>query len=392
MEENLTMADFMDAIDKSMKRIRRGDIKTAKVVSVENDYIVADIDYHQDALIPWNEYSYEEVDKNAIKPGDTFQVAVVKVDNEEGNVIVSKRRAEASVAWEKVEELFKQKAQFTVKIKEVVKGGVTATVAGVRGFIPGSQLTAGYVEDLQAFVGQDVMVEIIECDREKRKLVLSGKAIAREKQQQERQAKLDSLVEGEKYAGTVTKLMPYGAFVDLGGVEGLIHNSDLSWARVRHPGEVVKEGEKVQVTVTSLDKEKRKIGLCLKDVEMDPWILATAILQEGDVVKGKVSKLMTFGAFVEIAEYVEGLVHISQIADKRINKPDEVLAVGETVEVKILSIDKANKKISLSIKAAKQEAEQLEEAQTVSEYQQVEEEQATLGDVMGSAFSNLDEN
>ncbi|MFQ9695686.1 MAG: 30S ribosomal protein S1 [Zhenhengia sp.] len=384
-DNNLTMSDFMDEIEKSMVRIRKGDIKTAKVVSIEDAGIITNIGSHADAIVPWNEYSYEEVKMEDVQVGDTFDVLVLNTDDGDGNIIVSKKRAEAEVALENIEQLYKNHEHFVVKVKEVVKGGVIANLQGMRAFIPGSQITDVYVEDLNEFVGKEIEVEIIEFNPKNKKLVLSGKAIAKAKTQQAKKERFDSIIEGEKYTGTVTKLMPYGAFVNIGGVEGLVHNTDLSWTRIKHPSDVVKEGDKLNVTVLSIDKEKGKIALGAKDVAMDPWFLETANLEKGQVVKGKVVKFMNFGAFVSLSENVEGLLHVSQITDKRISKPEEALEIGQEVKVKITQLDKVNKKIGLSMTEVEEEIDP-----SMMAYMNEEEESiSTMGDVLGNAFKDL---
>lgn len=384
-DNNLTMADFMDEIEKSMVRIRKGDIKTAKVVSIEDAGLITNIGSHADAIVPWNEYSYEEVKMEDVQVGDTFDVLVLNTDDGDGNIIVSKKRAEAEVALENIEQLYKNHEHFVVKVKEVVKGGVIANLQGMRAFIPGSQITDVYVEDLNEFVGKEIEVEIIEFNPKNKKLVLSGKAIAKAKTQQAKKERFDSIIEGEKYTGTVTKLMPYGAFVNIGGVEGLVHNTDLSWTRIKHPSDVVKEGDKLNVTVLSIDKEKGKIALGAKDVAMDPWFLETANLEKGQVVKGKVMKFMNFGAFVSLSENVEGLLHVSQITDKRISKPEEALEIGQEVKVKITQLDKVNKKIGLSMTEVEEEIDP-----SMMAYMNEEEESiSTMGDVLGNAFKDL---
>lgn len=385
MEENITMADLMAEVDRTMRRIRKGDVKRAKVVCVSDSGVVTNIGYHADALISWNEYSYEEVAKEDVKIGDEFEVLILKIDDGDGNVIVSKKRADSEVAMGKIEELNKNNAKFTVKIKEAVKGGVLTSVEGIRAFIPGSQISDTYTADLSEYVGKEVEVEIIEFNPKARKLVLSGKAIAKAKTEILKKEKFETITVGDKYTGTVTKLMPYGAFVNIGVLEGLVHNSDLSWVRIKHPSDVVKEGQKVEVTILSIDKEKSKIALGIKDATMDPWQLEAANLEKDQVVAGKVAKFMSFGAFVKISDHVEGLVHISQITDKRIAKPEEALEMGQDVNVKILNIDKENKKISLSIIAAKEEV-----VEDMQGYMAADEETtSTLGDAVGNTFKNL---
>ncbi len=380
MEENLTMADLMAEVDKSMTRIYRGQILPAKVALVGEQGVIVNIGYHADGLIPWEEVSYDEIDRTSIKEDDTFDVYVIKVDDGEGNVLVSKKRAEAEMAIEEIQELFDKKVTFTVRVKEVVKGGVVAPLKGLRAFIPGSQLTNTYVADLTAFVGKDIEVEIIEFIPKSKKLVLSGKRIAAMKAEAEKMQKLTTLVEGEKVSGTVTKLMPYGAFVDLGGIEGLVHNTDLSWVRIKHPSDVVKEGDKVDVIISSVDQETGKIALSLKDMTTDPWLLAVSNFEVGDVVPVKVSHFASFGAFATLTDGLEGLIHISQISEKRINKPEEALEIGQEVQAKIVTIDKEAKKIGLSLKEL--EAAKMDEE--ISEFMTLGDDKVTLGDVLGN--------
>ena len=380
MEENLTMADLMAEVDKSMTRIYRGQTLPAKVALVGEQGVIVNIGYHADGLIPWEEVAYDEIDRTSIKEDDTFDVYVIKVDDGEGNVLVSKKRAEAEKAVEEIQDLFDKKATFTVRVKEVVKGGVVAPLKGLRAFIPGSQLTNTYVADLAAFVGKDIEVEIIEFIPKSKKLVLSGKRIAAMKAEAEKMQKLTTLVEGEKVSGTVTKLMPYGAFVDLGGIEGLVHNTDLSWVRIKHPSDVVKEGDKVDVIISSVDQETGKIALSLKDMTTDPWLLAVSNFEVGDVVPVKVTRFASFGAFAALTDGLEGLIHISQISEKRINKPEEALEIGQEVQAKIVTIDKEAKKIGLSLKEL--EAAKMDEE--ISEFMTSGDDKVTLGDVLGN--------
>ncbi|OOB80580.1 MAG: 30S ribosomal protein S1 [Epulopiscium sp. Nuni2H_MBin003] len=356
-EENLTMADLMAEVDKTMARIYRGDIKKATVIAIEEKGLILNIGYHADAVMNFSEYSADAVDKSTISIGDEFKVTVLKLDDGEGNVVVSKKRADNEKSYEEIEQMFKNKQVITVRLKEVTKGGLITNIKGVRAFIPGSQITDTYVEDLKTYVGKDVEVQIIEFEPRQRKLILSGKAIAKQKRIERRKDRLTQLKENEKYIGTVTKLMNYGAFVDLDGVEGLVHNSDLSWQRIKHPSDVVKEGEKVEVTIISINAENGKIALAIKDRDNDPWQLAINNLSEGQVIKGVVTKFMPFGAFVKIFDGVEGLVHISQISTKRINKPEEVLELNQEIEVKVIKIDKQDKKISLSITAVAEQVD-----------------------------------
>lgn len=379
MEENLTMADLMAEVDKSMTRIYRGQVLPATVALVNEQGVIVNIGYQADGIIPWNEVSVDEVDHSSIKEGDTFEVTVLKIDDGEGNVLVSKKRAEEQNVLNEVEALFNEKKTFTVRVKEVVKGGVVAPFKGLRAFIPGSQLTNTYVNDLNAFVGKEIAVEIIEFVPKNRKLVLSGKRLAAEKAQSEKEAKIAALEEGQKLQGTVTKLMPYGAFVNLGGVEGLVHNNDLSWVRIKHPSDVVKEGDKVDVVILSVDKETGKIALSLKDMTTDPWLVDAASFELGQVVTAEVTRFASFGAFAKLTDNVEGLIHISQISEKRIHKAEEALEIGQKVQVKIIVLDKETKKVGLSIKQVEEEVDD-----SMKAYMSTGDEGATLGDVIGN--------
>lgn len=381
MEENLTMADLMAEVDKSMTRIYRGQVLPATVALVNEQGVIVNIGYQADGIIPWNEFSVDEVEPSSVKEGDTFDVTVVKVDDGEGNVLVSKRRAEEQQVLNEVETIFNEKQTFTVRIKEVVKGGVVAPFKGLRAFIPSSQLTNTFVNDLSAFVGKEIEVEIIEFVPKNRKLVLSGKRLANEAAKAAKAAKLKSLEEGQKLQGTVTKLMPYGAFVDLGGVEGLVHNNDLSWVRIKHPSDVVKEGDKVDVVILSVDKETGKIALSLKDMTTDPWLVDAASLELGQVVTAEITRFAGFGAFAKLTDNVEGLIHISQISEKRVHKVEDVLELGQKVQVKIIALDKETKKVGLSIK---QVAEEVDES--MQAYMSTGDEGATLADVMGDTL------
>lgn len=374
-ENNLTMADLMAEVDKSMARIYRGQVLEATVILVQEKGVSVNIGSQKDGFIPWEEMSFEEVDKTSVKEGDKFNVAVVKIDDEE--VIVSKKRAEVQANLDEVQKLKESNKTFTVHVKEVVKGGVVAPFKGLRAFIPGSQLSHTYVDDLSAYVGKDVEVEIIEFDAKAKKLVLSAKRLSAEKAKAEKTAKLASLVPGEKVTGTVVKLMPYGAFVDLNGVEGLVHNNELSWTRIKHPSDVVKEGDKIEVLVSSVDSETGKIALSLKDITVDPWTLETANLEKDQVLNVVITRFASFGAFAKMSENVEGLIHISQISEKRINKPEEALEIGQEVKAKIMNIDKAAKRIGLTLKDV--DAQMNED---MAKYMQTEDEKVTLGDIL----------
>lgn len=351
--DDISMKDMMSEIERSMKRIKEGDIVKGKVISVTNDEVLVNIGYMSDGIIPRNEVSNEEINlKEVIKPDDEIYVSILKLNDGEGNVLLSKKSADVIKSWNNLEDTFKNKDTFNIRTKEVVKGGLIGYISGIRCFIPASQLSMNYVEDLNLYNNKELEVRLIEFDKHKGKVVASAKEVQMEEREQQKKELLNSLQKGEKRTGKVVKLVKFGAFVDLGGIQGLIHLSDLSWKRVNDPSQVVSVGDTVEVYVLDFDKEKERISLGLKDIKSDPWNEVLNRLKAGDIVEGTVVKFMDFGAFVEILDGVEGLVHISEISDDRILKPSDVLKIGDTVKVKVLEISSEDKRISLSIKSA----------------------------------------
>lgn len=357
-----SMQDIMEAIDKTMEPIYVGDIVEGEVISVSQNEVLVNIGYITDGVIKKNEVCSDDEDlKNILKPGDKVDVCVVKINDGEGNVLLSKKKADSVKAWDTLKDAFKNETILEAKVDEVVKGGVVSYINGIRAFIPASQISASFVKDVKIFLGKTLKVKVIEFDAKKNKVVLSAKEVELKERENKKQKVLASLKNGEKRSGVVRRLAKFGAFVDLGGVDGLIHNSDLSWERVNNPSDVVKVGDKVEVYVLDFDKDTGKIALSLKNVEEDPWNNVSSKFKVNDVVEGKVVKLLDFGAFVEILGGVEGLVHITEITDENIAKPSDVLKKGDKVKVKILEINEDNKRIALSIKDAENKvAEEIE--------------------------------
>ena len=378
MEEKNTMMDYMDEIEKSMERIYKGDLLKGTVISVHEEHVLVNIDYISDGIIKKEDlaadYEYKE--------GDVIPVIVLDTHDAEGNVVLSHKDAEEIDGWVELEEAYQDKKKIMVKVKEAVKGGVSAVYRSVNCFIPASLLSYRYVQDLSVYAGRTLEVIVEDFDREKKRVVLSRKAVeveAREKQKKELMSELQA---GEMRQGVITKLMKFGAFVDLGGAEGLIHIDDLAWHRVNDPSEVVSEGDQVTVYVANVDKKTGRISLVLKKVDEDPWKGVAEYYKVGDFVEGKVVRLTDFGAFVEVETGVEGLVHISEISSERIRKPSDVLKIGDAVHAEILKVDEANKRMSLSIKEA--EGQVTEEIELDSE-----EQTTTLGDLFGDKFKDF---
>ncbi len=354
MEE---MKDFMDQIDASMERIQPGDLLEGKVMSIQEDAVVVNIGYISDGIIPRSDFTK---DRNAsltdfVELDATIQVIVVDVKESEGVVFLSATKAAQQVAWHDFGQSLEHGKALMVEVTEAVKGGVSAVYKGVRGFIPASRLAARSVGDLTTMVGKSLAVRVIELDQAKNKVVFSGRELAEAQQAVVKDALMGTLVEGEKRTGTVTRLMDFGAFVDIGGVEGLIHISDLSYERIKHPSEVLRLGDVVEVQVQKIDIPKNRISLSLKAVQNDPWIGAADYYEPGDIIEGTVVRLMPFGAFVEVEPGVEGLVHISEISSERINRPQDAVQVGQTMDVMVLKVEEAERRMSLSIRQAKEE-------------------------------------
>ncbi|MGN9164113.1 bifunctional 4-hydroxy-3-methylbut-2-enyl diphosphate reductase/30S ribosomal protein S1 [Tissierellaceae bacterium HCP3S3_D8] len=378
--DNLNNNEMMEAIENSFTKIHRGDIVEGEVIFVTNDEVMVNINYKSDGIITKDELSNDpDINpKEVIKAGDKIQVYVIKVDDGEGNVVLSSKRVEEMTMWEELEENFNNKDVVKAKVIRVVKGGLIALAKGINAFIPASHVSINYVTDLSQFVGKEFMVTILDFDKQKRRVILSRKEVERVEVESMRDKLWNSLEEGAIIEGIVQRLTNFGAFVDLGGVDGLIHISDLSWNRVKHPSEVVKPGDKVEVQVLSFNKEKNRISLGLKQTVEEPWELFKRNVQIGDIVEGKVVNLLDFGAFIRLKEGVDGLLHVSQISKEHIEKPSDVLNIGDNIKVKVIDIDEEDRRISLS----KRELETEEKTSEDVEEKNVPEEDVTIKDII----------
>ncbi|HHW00376.1 MAG TPA: bifunctional 4-hydroxy-3-methylbut-2-enyl diphosphate reductase/30S ribosomal protein S1 [Clostridiaceae bacterium] len=344
--------DFAEAFEKSLITLTTGEIVKGTIIGYNNAEIFVDLGYKSDGIIPVDEYSDDPDFKpeGNVKIGDEIEVFVIRVNDGEGTVLLSKKKVDAIKGWDRIEEAYKNKQPVTVKVIEVTKGGLIALSGSIRIFIPSSQVSDRYEKDLSVFLKQVFDVRITEFNANRKKVVGSRRILI-EEQRNELQEKLWNSIEiGKRYTGTVKSLTNFGAFVDIGGVDGLIHITELSWNKVKHPSEVVNVGDKVEVTVLEFDKEKGRVSLGYRKTEDNPWNKAEEKYPVGSTVKGKVVRLVPFGAFVELEEGIDGLVHISQIANKRIAKPDDVLEIGQEVEAKVLEVNHEAKRISLSIR------------------------------------------
>src|SRR5262245_9477422 len=348
---DLTPDELREAIEASMKSFNEGDILEGTVVRIDRDEVLLDIGYKSEGVIPTKELSIRhDVDPDqVVKVGDQVEALVLQKEDKEGRLILSKKRAQYERAWGRIEEVMQSGGTIKGPVIEVVKGGLILDI-GLRGFLPASLVDLRRVRDLHPFVGTELEAKIIELDRNRNNVVLSRRAFLEEWQSEGRKKFLESLQKGERRKGTVSSIVNFGAFVDLGGVDGLVHVSELSWKHVDHPSEVVQVGQEVEVEVLDVDLERERVSLSLKATQEDPWKEFERKYSAGEIIDGQVTKLVPFGAFVRVAAGIEGLVHISEISDQHIETPESVLSVGQEVRVKVIEVDVPRRRISLSMR------------------------------------------
>lgn len=378
------MRDMTDLV-----ALHKGDVVKGRITKIEDGQVFVDVGYKFDGVIPIGELSALRVESPAdvVQVGDEVEVRVQRINDEEGKLVLSKKAVDAEKAWERLQQLFESQETFEVQVADVIKGGLVADV-GVRAFIPASLVERHFVEDFSGYKGRTLRVKVAELDRSDNKVILSQKAVLEEEYQQKKEEVLHRLQPGDIITGKVQRLTNFGAFVDVGGVDGLVHISELAWHRVEHPSEVVKEGDEVTVKVLKVDPERERVSLSIKEATPGPWSGVSERYHVGDVVTGTVRRLVSFGAFVELEPGVEGLVHISQIANRRIGTPQEVLEPGQEVRVKILDVNEEDQRISLSIREAegdrnRRDVERYNERQGPSTGSGV-----TLGEMFGDLFKN----
>jgi small subunit ribosomal protein S1 len=350
-ERDLTPEELREAMEASLRDFKDGDIVDGEVVKIDRDEVLVDIGYKSEGVVPTKELSIRhDVDPNdVVKVGDKIEALVLQKEDKEGRLILSKKRAQYERAWGRIEEVMQSGGTIRGPVIEVVKGGLILDI-GLRGFLPASLVDLRRVRDLHPFVGQELEAKIIELDRNRNNVVLSRRAFLEESQSEDRKKFLESLQKGERRKGKVSSIVNFGAFVDLGGVDGLVHVSELSWKHVDHPSEVVQVGQEVEVEVLDVDLERERVSLSLKATQEDPWKEFERKYQAGEIIEGQVTKLVPFGAFVRVAQGIEGLVHISEISDAHVDTPESVLSVGDQVRVKVIEVDVPRRRISLSMR------------------------------------------
>lgn len=392
-----TEANLLEEALNSVKEVKVGDVVKVEVLTIDesNQVIVGIENTGVEGVVPVRELSV-----NADKVADTYKagdmldlvvIARIGSDKEGGSYLLSQRRLEARRVWNEIEDKFKAGETIKAPVTQVVKGGLVVD-AGVRGFVPASMVSDHFVEDLNQFKGQELELKIVEIEPSDNRLILSRKELVQAEREAKRQAVMEKLVAGDVVEGKVARLTNFGAFIDLGGVDGLVHVSEISYERVNKPADALKVGQEVKVKVLSVDAEKGRISLSIKQTLPEPWEQVPEQVAEGDVLEGTVKRLTSFGAFVEVLPGVEGLVHISQISHKHIATPNEVLTSGEKVQVKVLSVDAADHRLALSIKALQEKpaVEKKEAAPKKEEKVEIPEEDTgfTLGDIVGDQLKD----
>ncbi len=343
--------EFLEGLEKVV-RLKKGQVVKGNIVQITDEDVCVNIGYKSDGIIQKNELSMMDINpRDHFNIGDEIEAEVISLNDGEGNVLLSRKRVEKKLNWVKIQENVGTDLLYKCVIKKAVKGGVTTKIEGYSAFIPASHLSLKYVEDLKQFEGQEIEVTLIDADKKQERLVASHKSVLlRDKKEKEKQL-WENFTKGEHVTGVVKRLTDFGAFVDVGGVDGLLHISDMAWSRVKHPSDVVSEGQELELVILNVEPAKKKIALGYKQLQPKPWDLVSEKYQAGDIIKGKVVRIVPFGAFVQIEPMVDGLIHISQISTHRLERVEDELRIGDEVEAKVLEVNAEKRKISLSRRA-----------------------------------------
>ncbi|ADQ14969.1 bifunctional 4-hydroxy-3-methylbut-2-enyl diphosphate reductase/30S ribosomal protein S1 [Halanaerobium hydrogeniformans] len=356
-EEAEEAAEFKYS-DNDIADLSKGQKVEGTVVEINDNGVYVDVNYKTDGFIPLRHLSHSPVEdpREVVEMDQKIEVVILTLEDDEGNMILSKKQADYEQAWEKIVEAHENDEIIEAEVTKEVKGGLVVNV-GVRGFIPASHVAIGYVDDLSDYVGETLRLKVIEVERDNNNVVLSAKKVLEKERAAQKEETLEALEEGQTVSGKVTKLVDFGAFIDLGGIEGLLHISEMSWGRIESPSEVLSEGEEVEVKVLGVNKEDERISLGLKQLLPDPWEEFAEKHYEGEVVEGKITKIVDFGAFMEVEKGIEGLIHISQLSHRHVKTADEVVSVGDVKEAKIINIDAEQERVGLSLKELEEKPE-----------------------------------
>src|SRR5438552_14359339 len=367
-QEDLTPEELIRAIEESLKDFKDGDLVEGTVVKVDRDEVLLDIGYKSEGVIPVKELSIrQDVDPSeVVQLGDHIEALVLQKEDKEGRLILSKKRAQYERAWGTIEKIKEDDGVVRGSVIEVVKGGLIIDI-GLRGFLPASLVEMRRVRDLQPYVGRELEAKIIELDKNRNNVVLSRRAYLEQTQSEVRTEFLNKLQKGQVRKGVVSSIVNFGAFADLGGVDGLVHVSELSWKHIDHPSEVVEVRQEVEVEVLDVDLDRERVSLSLKATQEDPWRQFARSHQIGELIPGRVTKLVPFGAFVRVDDGIEGLVHISELSNEHVDSPEQVVQVGDQVRVKVVDVDVSRRRISLSIKRVTEDELALPEPEITAE-------------------------
>ena len=396
VEEDVEEEEVDKTEEFQIADVKKGQTVSGTVVEINNEGIYVDVGYKTEGFVPLRELSHRKIEdpNEVVEAEQEINVVVLTLEDEEGNMILSKRKADYEKAWEKIMEAYENNEIIEAEVTKEVKGGLVVDV-GVRGFIPASHVAIGYVEDLSEYIGEELKLKVIEVERDKNNVVLSAKKVHEKERKKQKEETLKSLEEGQTVTGEVTKLVDFGAFVDLGGIEGLLHISEMSWGRIGHPSEILEEGQELEVKVLGVSIEEERISLGLKQLLPDPWEEFARKHYEGEIITGKITKLVDFGAFMEVDKGIEGLIHISQLARRHVKTSDEVVSVGEEREAKIINVDPEQKRVGLSLKELEDKSQpkkEKSEPSTKSKKSNKEKKQnnnpsgATIGEIVGDIF------
>ncbi len=383
------MVEEMNSEMTEMKEVQKGDTVKGKITKIEEKQALLDVGYKFDGVLPIGEVSNIHIEKmtDALEVGDEVEAKVIKINDEEEKLILSKKVIDGEKAWVQLNQKFESGEVFEIEIADIVKGGLVADV-GVRGFIPASLVEKHFVEDFSDYKGKKLSVKVVEIDQEKNKVILSHKAVLEVEEEKKKEGIIHRVQPGQIIEGSIQRLTDFGVFVDIGGIDGLVHISEMSWDRIEKPSDLVKEGDTVKVKVLRVDPSNFRISLSMKETQLNPWDKAIENTKVGEIYTGTVKRLVSFGAFVELFPTVEGLVHISHISQDHITNPEQVLKEGQEVKVKVLSIDPEAKRISLSIREA-EEKEQYEDMKNNEFINGQSGMSVTLGDVFGDKLKKL---
>jgi ribosomal protein S1 len=370
----------------AFRPLQEGDIIQGIVVHIDREGVLVDVGMKSEGLIPPEHISSRPGTpvSSILSVGDPVDVYVLDTENQEGNLVLSKKRADFERSWQRIISAYKDDEVITATVTDRVKGGLVVDV-GIRGFVPASHVGSGKVRNLERYIGQTISLKAIEVDRERRRVVLSNKAAEEEERNKRKAETLATLEEGQVRAGIVRRVTDYGAFVDIGGIDGLLHVSEMSWTRIKHPNDVVNVGDEIQVMVLKVSEDRKKISLGLRQILPDPWADVAEIYREGQIVKGIVTRLVQFGAFVQLKERVEGIIPNTELANRRVSKPDEILSEGDEVMVKVLDVRAEERRINLSLRQAEQGGESVQAAAPAFTEAPRETRRATIGDMVDFA-------